>query len=651
MPINFKSIQDMTIKRKFRMLAWIVGGVLISAMFISLVSNQVLINANNRIYLESTRAIEAVSGIQHDLSEARDSEVLAVSYSAVVNVEKLTQLEKGMAARKEKLLAKLALLNIDDRMRINIKDIVNNYFESSLRTFEHAKRYVTDEASKNVTENSWVYYGQLDVLLNNLMDEKVKEAAEQNRKSGIYAMISMLMLAAATLVAVALIYFLRYFSRSVVEPIHEMSGFVQKISRGDLNQTVMIQSKDEIGDMGNALNEMNAYLRDMARVAEEIAEGNLKNEVTPKSEQDVLGNSFRRMTEGLRKLINEIRTGSEHLAAAATQIALSSEQTSKNSETSASAVEEMTATMHEMSANMQSVANNTQKQAMSVSDTSSSIEQMMVSIQNVAEYVKELISIAQKTSDAVGKGTDAVHNASTGMNEINNAIVKSEQTITSLGSKTEDMSRIVEVIDDISEQTNLLALNAAIEAARAGEQGLGFAVVADEVRKLAERSAHSTREIAELIQSIARESKSAVENMNMSTALVHRGLQFTQEVITSLDGIRKTVEDLSRFTKEIGKSTQEQSQGSDQIRKTVISFNDAIHDISSASEQQSLGANQVVQGIERIQDMVQQSASGAVELATSAELLNQQANNLKALVEKFALDGQVMPKIRLAKAA
>ena len=392
-----------------------------------------------------------------------------------------------------------------------------------------------------------------------------------------------------------------FFVRGINKPVQKVMASMQKVAKGDLTEKVEgVKSRDEIGQMATYTNEM---------------------------------------IENLSSMITEIKTNADQLVAASSQIAASAEQTSTNSESSATAVEEMTSSMHEMSTNIQNVTKNTMKQASSVTETSSSIEQMVASIQRVAENVKKLVSISERSKDAVSSGSIAVAKASTGMNEINSAIAQSAETIIRLGSRTEEMARIVDVIDDIAEQTNLLALNAAIEAARAGEQGMGFAVVADEVRKLAERSAKSTREIAELIHSVANESQGAVDNMTRSMGIVEQGLVSSREVFQALEGIKAAVDEVSKYSNEIGAATQEQASGSEEIGRAMVNLNEVTQEISTSSEEQSTGARQFVMAIEKIREMVQQNASSSVELASSAEQLSKQSGGLQTLVERFALNG------------
>jgi methyl-accepting chemotaxis protein len=392
-------------------------------------------------------------------------------------------------------------------------------------------------------------------------------------------------------------------TRSITRPVSQLADTATKIAEGDLNQEVNIQRGDEIGVLAHAFREMVTKLRDM-----------------------------------ITFMVTEVKVGSEQISASSTQIASSTEQAARNNEATAAAVEETTSSMHEMSVNIQNVAKNAQNQASSVSETSASIEQMSTSIQRVATTSQQLVELSQQARKAVGLGLDSVERSAQGTEEINVAINSSSNTIMALGSKAEDIGKIVDVIDDIADQTNLLALNAAIEAARAGEQGLGFAVVAEEVRKLAERSAKSTREIADLIAGIQKESKEAVKQMEKSTHTVVKGVELTRLVGESLKNIEGSVVEVDRFAKEIGAATQEQSSGSTQIAKAAENLREVTHEIMSAAEEQASAAEQILKAMEKLREMGHQNASGTAQLASSAEELRSQAERFQELVARVAVD-------------
>ncbi len=253
---------------------------------------------------------------------------------------------------------------------------------------------------------------------------------------------------------------------------------------------------------------------------------------------------------------------------------------------------------------------------------------------------KQFVELSQRTKKAVEAGLNSVEKSLKGNDEINTAIIRSADTIAALGSRVEDIGKIVDVIDDIAEQTNLLALNAAIEAARAGEQGMGFAVVAEEVRKLAERSAKSTKEIAELISGIQKESQEAVKFMEKSTQLVEKGVNMSRVVSEALKIIENNVAEVDRYSREIGAATQEQSSGSAQIAKATESLREITHEISSATEEQTSAAEQIVKTMEKMREMIHQNASGSTELASSAEQLRSQADRFQEIISRFVISDE-----------
>jgi methyl-accepting chemotaxis protein len=445
-------------------------------------------------------------------------------------------------------------------------------------------------------------------------------------------------------------------AKSITEPLKQLMEIASDIGEsGDLEHDIDINRKDEVGELARSFSSMVSYLKEMAAISEAIAGGDLSNEVEPRSKRDTLGNAFARMTEGLGTLVRNVRDNSAQVASGAGQVANASEESAKTSVQASSAIDEVTSTMHEMSINVQNMVKSTQMQASSVSETSASIDQMVASIQRVADTSKVLLDISNRSRQEVQGGISSMEKTTDGLSRINNSIHSSADIINVLGQRADDIGKIIEVIDDMAEQTNLLALNAAIEAARAGEHGLGFAVVADEVRKLAEKSAQSTKEISDLIQSIQKEARKAVENMDKSTAIVNEGLSLGGDLGNALKKISNVVTEVYKFAQEIGAATNEQSNGSSQIARATGRLNEITHEINSSVEEQASGTQAVVKAMERMRELVQQSTSGSTELAASAEQMSKMSRNLLDLMDRFKLElveasTQESPRARFAAA-
>jgi methyl-accepting chemotaxis protein len=511
-----------------------------------------------------------------------------------------------------------------------------------------AKRHQVDSGDATVSDLQ-IFYLQKDPtswliksssVLDQASSEITKSLDETTKSAARASTLSTTLTTGGTFLALvwgSVVAF--YTAKSITEPLTHLITVAREIGdSGDLDQNIDIHRNDEIGALATTFNNMVAYLKEMAGVSMAVAEGDLAVEVVPRSKRDTLGNAFLRMSHGLQELVRTTRDSAGQVSAGSNQVAGAADESAKVSVQASSAIEEVTSTMHEMSVNVQNVVKNTQIQASSVAETSASIDQMVTSIQRVADTAKVLLDIANRSREEVVTGIATMEKATDGLNRTNHAIQSSAEIINVLGHRADDIGKIIEVIDDLAEQTNLLALNAAIEAARAGEHGLGFAVVADEVRKLAEKSTQSTKEIADLIQSIQREARQAVENMERSTRIVEEGLSLGNDLGSALHKISNVVTEVYKFSQEIGAATAEQSVGSSQIAKATGRLTEITQEINSAVEEQASGAQAVVRAMDKMRELVQQSASSSTELSAAAEQMLKLSRNLLDSMDRFVLD-------------
>jgi methyl-accepting chemotaxis protein len=352
-------------------------------------------------------------------------------------------------------------------------------------------------------------------------------------------------------------------------------------------------------------------LKTLVDASERIAKGDLTVHVSLKDKTEIgkLAAGFNLMIINIKAIIEQVGAGAEQVAASSEQLTASAEQTSQATQ--------------QIAASIQVMADGTDQQIKSVEDSSVVVEEMSQGVQHIADRTQNVSLIAVEAAEKSVEGGNAIQTAVKQMNSIQSTIDHLAMIIKDLGTSSNQIGQIVEVITGISSQTNLLALNAAIEAARAGEHGRGFAVVANEVRKLAEQSNQSAQQIAGLISTIQSETSTAVGSMENTMKEVLEGIQ--------------TVNGAGDIFKE--------------IQESIHNVADQIQNVSASAQQISVGAQQVVHSIQSISNVTEIAAAGSQnvsaaaqeqlasmnEISASANALSHMAEELQNLVGKFTV--------------
>ncbi len=479
---------------------------------------------------------------------------------------------------------------------------------------------------------------------------------------GMTALNAIIIFTPGILVTIWVIYTLY---RIVVIPVRALTDTAQMLAMGDLRQEAQIKTKDEIGQLGEALNQTIHYQRRMAAQASEIASGNLTQSVQPQSDHDELGHAFAEMVRQLNESIGQVAGHSRHLREASDrlasgsaqlgdsiqQISTSIDQIAQGSTEQAISFNKTVAAVSEMGAAVTGVNEGVQQQESATRAAAQVTEQISAAAERVLQSAQTATQQADQANQDTQVSAKIVAQTLASMQSMQTSVEQLTGQVQNMGQYSEQIGLILSTIQDIASQTNLLALNAAIEAARAGEGGRGFAVVADEVRKLAERSATSTREIEKLVKNIQGAVGLAVQAAAQGQTEVHGSLTRAQEAGSSLDHILVAMDAVRKQVREISAASQKMCQATEQLGDSMQTVADVVQVNRSAAGQIDHGAETVRNTVESIASVTQENSAVSEEVNASAQDMTGQAQavanesrelaelarDLDAVVENFQL--------------
>ncbi len=345
---------------------------------------------------------------------------------------------------------------------------------------------------------------------------------------------------------------------AAVTPILEAQSVLGEVSKGNLNVSITGDYKGDHAIIKNALNEtitlISGYIKDIDYCLCQLSEGNFAIDIKGEYIGDFIGikNSLIMIINSLNDVLGNIIISAEQVSSGARQIADSS-----------------------------------QALAQGATEQSSAIVELNTSINEIAEKTKTNAIKANEAANLAVIGSDSAKLGNNRMKEMLNAIKD-------INDSSENISKIIKVIDDIAFQTNILALNAAVEAARAGQYGKGFAVVAEEVRNLAARSAMAAKETTSLIEG--------------SISKVEIGTNIANETATALNKISEEIAKATVLMKEISVLSNEQASSISQINHTIMQVSQVVQTNSATS---------------------QEGAAASEELSSQADMLTSMMENFK----------------------
>jgi methyl-accepting chemotaxis protein len=408
----------------------------------------------------------------------------------------------------------------------------------------------------------------LDTLRDIVNDEKQIAITRVNDSQHVTFLTLIVSMVISIILGTILVYLI---SRVISRNLNEVVEVSDKIANGDLTiQTIDYHGKDEIGRIAYAVNKMSSNLRLMIQQILEISD-------TVINQSEVLTHSA-----------NEVKAGSEQIAT----------------------------TMQKLSYGAESQADHISKLSTIMGTFAEKVNEANQNGENIYRSSKSVLGMTED-------GRSLMNSSIKQMEKIDHIVNEAVQKVKGLDSQSQQISRLVSVINDIAGQTNLLALNAAIEAARAGEHGKGFAVVAHEVRKLAEQVGVSLNDITLVVKKIKSETEVVTQSLR-------DGYKEVQEGTNQIKSTGETFIEISHAVNDMVINIKTVTDNLINIHSTTHDMNGSLQTIASISQESAAG-------VEETSATTDESRTSMEEVVGNANQLTQLADELNEVVRRFKL--------------